>query len=34
MHTLEWRYDKDGSVSTGSDMVWVDDIVATGGQLL
>ncbi len=30
-HTLEWRYSKDGSVSSGSDRVWVDDIVITGG---
>lgn len=28
MHTLEWRYDKDGSVSSGSDAVWIDDVVA------
>jgi hypothetical protein len=26
MHTFEWRYTKDGSVNTGSDTVWVDDI--------
>lgn len=30
-HTLEWRYTKDGSVNSGSDRVWVDDIVLTGG---
>lgn len=30
-HTLEWRYTKDGSVNTGSDRVWVDDIRLTGG---
>jgi subtilisin family serine protease len=24
LHTFEWRYDKDGSVSTGSDAAWVD----------
>jgi hypothetical protein len=29
-HTLEWRYDKDGSVSTGADNVWVDDIRSDG----
>lgn len=29
VHTLEWRYSKDGSVSSGSDQVWVDDIVTT-----
>lgn len=32
-HTLEWRYAKDYSISSGSDAVWVDDIVATGGYL-
>jgi hypothetical protein len=31
MHTLEWRYTKDGSVSTGSDTVWVDDIALVPG---
>jgi len=31
MHTLEWRYSKDGSINSGSDRVWVDDIVITGG---
>jgi hypothetical protein len=25
-HTLELRYDKDGSVSSGDDTVWVDDV--------
>jgi hypothetical protein len=30
-HTFEWRYTKDGSVNTGSDRVWIDDIVLTGG---
>lgn len=30
-HTLEWRYTKDGSVNSGSDRVWVDDIMLTGG---
>jgi hypothetical protein len=30
-HTFEWRYTKDGSVSTPLDRVWVDDIVLTGG---
>lgn len=25
-HTFEWRYDKDGSVSSGADAVWVDFI--------
>jgi len=26
-HTLEWRYEKDFIVSSGSDAAWVDDIV-------
>jgi hypothetical protein len=26
VHDFEWRYDKDGSVNTGSDTVWVDDV--------
>lgn len=30
-HTLRWTYDKDGSVSSGSDTVWVDQIQVTGG---
>ena len=32
-HTVEWRYTKDGSVSSGSDCGWVDDVVwtPTGG---
>jgi hypothetical protein len=30
-HTFEWRYTKDGSVNSGSDRVWVDDIMLTGG---
>ena len=25
-HTIEWRYDKDGSVSSGADTVWIDDV--------
>lgn len=28
-HTFEWRYTKDGSVSVGSDAVWVDDVLVT-----
>ena len=31
-HTFEWRYSKDGSVNSGSDRVWVDDIVLDGGS--
>ncbi len=30
-HTLEWRFIKDGSVTSGSDTVFVDDIVLFGG---
>jgi len=26
-HTFKWVYSKDGSVSTGSDTAWIDDIV-------
>jgi len=26
-HTLEWSYNKDVSVSNGSDAAWIDDIV-------
>ncbi len=34
LHTFEWRYTKDGSVSSGSDRAWVDDISlpVTGSQ--
>ena len=28
IRTFEWRYTKDGSVSTASDCAWVDDILA------
>jgi hypothetical protein len=28
-HTLRWRYNKDGSVVTGSDRGWVDQVVYT-----
>ena len=33
-HTIEWKYDKDGSVANGSDCGWVDDVVWTpeGGE--
>ncbi|MCB2221348.1 MAG: T9SS type A sorting domain-containing protein [Bacteroidetes bacterium] len=27
LHTFKWQYDKDGSVSTGSDRGWVDFII-------
>jgi hypothetical protein len=30
-HTFEWRYDKDGSLSSGSDQVWIDDVAAQNG---
>lgn len=29
-HTLKWEYDKDGSVSSGSDCAWVDYIILPG----
>ena len=32
-HTFEWSYSKDGSVNTGSDAAWIDDIDAQGGTL-
>ena len=28
-HTVEWRYDKDGSVSDGEDCAWIDGVVWT-----
>lgn len=28
-HTIEWKYDKDGSVADGSDCGWIDDVVWT-----
>lgn len=31
MHTIEWVYDKDGSIASGSDRVWVDDITLIPG---
>ncbi len=30
-HTIEWRYTKDGSVSSGDDRVWIDDVVLSAG---
>jgi hypothetical protein len=30
-HVFKWEYSKDGSVSSGSDSAWIDDIVASGG---
>ncbi|NUP13534.1 MAG: hypothetical protein HOW73_46445 [Polyangiaceae bacterium] len=32
-HAFEWRYSKDGSLSSGSDAVWVDGILATNGYM-
>ena len=32
-HTLRWRFEKDGSVNTGQDAVWIDDITLIGGGL-
>jgi hypothetical protein len=31
-NTLEWRYSKDGSVNSGSDAAWVDQVVFTPGS--
>ena len=31
-HTIEWKYDKDGSVSSGSDCGWIDDVVWTPAE--
>ena len=25
-HLVEWRYSKDGSVSSGSDCAWIGDV--------
>ena len=30
MHTLRWQYDKDSSVSSRLDTVWIDDVVLVG----
>ena len=36
-HTIEWRYSKDATLSTGSDRAWIDDVdfgfTPTGGPL-
>lgn len=32
-HTLRWVYDKDGSLSSGSDLMRIDYIVLTGGTI-
>jgi tartrate dehydratase beta subunit/fumarate hydratase class I family protein len=31
-HIFRWEYSKDGSVSTGSDTAWIDDIEITSGS--
>ncbi len=31
VHTFRWNYDKDWSVSDGSDCGWIDDVVFPGG---
>ena len=31
-HTVEWKYDKDQVVSTGSDCGWIDDVVWTPAE--
>jgi len=33
-HTFTWTYDKDGSVSSGSDCVWVDYIILPASNIL
>jgi len=32
LHTLEWRYRKDVSISNGADTVWIDDVQMPGGS--
>ena len=29
-HNVQWEYTKDGSVSTGADTVWIDDVTMPG----
>ncbi len=31
-HTVEWRYDKDGSVGDGEDCGWIDDVAWTPAE--
>ena len=33
VHTFEWRYDKDGSVTVGFDKAWIDDLTTVNGYL-
>jgi len=30
-HTFEWQYTKDGSISSGADTVWIDDLQMVNG---
>ncbi len=32
-YTFEWKYEKDGSVGSGSDCVWIDEVAYSGDQL-
>jgi hypothetical protein len=32
-HTFRWEYAKDGSVDTGSDTAWIDDIIFPGAAI-
>ena len=34
LHTIEWRYEKDVSVSVGADTVYIDYITIIGGAPL
>jgi len=31
-HAIEWKYEKDGSISTASDSGWIDDVVWTPAE--
>jgi conserved repeat domain len=33
-HCLEWKYKKDGSMSSGSDCAWIDDIVFPASEII
>ncbi len=33
VHTLRWEYEKDGSVSSGSDAGWVDELILSSSDL-
>lgn len=30
-HTVAWAYEKDGSLSSGSDAAWIDDVIVSDG---